>query len=89
MFQYPLLWHFMIYIARIGIFRNECAAEGLACMVRMHASPVRLTLLLVALARMPSSSTYSTSASGVVTEMPIPARFTSTCSGYKTIIALT
>ena len=61
--------------------QSECAAEGLACMVRMHASPVWLTLLLVALARMPSSSTYSTSASGVVTEMPIPARVASTCSG--------
>ena len=64
-------------------YQNDCAAEGLACMVRMHASPVRLTLLLVALARTPSSSTYSTSASGVVTEMPIPARFASTCSGQK------
>ena len=47
---------------------------GITCMLQMQASTVRLTLLLVALTRMPSNSMYSTSASGVAMDRPTPRK---------------
>ena len=54
-------------------------------MLRMQASTVRLTLLLVALTCMSSSSMYRASASGVTMDKPIPASPTWTCTACTSL----